>query len=42
MHKGQLGENVKACYEFCNDPMKIMHFHYKIRMNDDDRIKMLK
>jgi len=24
MHKGQEGKNVKACYEFVNDPMKII------------------
>ncbi len=24
MHKGQKGVNVKACFEFGNDPMKIM------------------
>jgi hypothetical protein len=38
MHKGKEGANVKACYEFDNDPMK-MFFEYKTRMKVDHRIK---
>ncbi len=32
MHKGQKGANVKACFEFGNDPMKIMCFKHKTKM----------
>ena len=42
MHKRQEGANVKACYEFCNDPMKIMCFKHEIIMKINDRIMMLK
>jgi hypothetical protein len=37
-----IGRKCEACYEFCNDPMKIIHFNDKIRMKVDNRIKMLK
>jgi hypothetical protein len=29
MHKKQEAVNVKACYEFCNDPMKMCFKFYK-------------
>jgi hypothetical protein len=35
MPKGQEGKNVKACYEFVNDPMKIMCFEHKTKMKVD-------
>jgi len=37
MHKRQEGANVKACYEFGNDPMKIMCFEHKTRMMVDHK-----
>ncbi len=36
MHKGQKGTNVKACYEFSNDSMK-MCFEHKTRMKIDHK-----
>jgi hypothetical protein len=42
MHKGQEGQNVRAHYEFSNNPMKIMCFKHKTRMKVDHRIKILK
>jgi hypothetical protein len=38
MHKEKEGTNVKACYEFDDDPMK-MCFEHKTRMKVDHRIK---
>ncbi len=38
MHKRQEGANVKAHYNFGNDPMKIC-FKHKIRMKVDHKIK---
>jgi hypothetical protein len=38
MHKGQEGTNVKAHYEFGNDPMK-MCFKHKTRIRVDHKIK---
>ncbi len=35
MHKGQEGKNVKACYEFVDDPMKIICFEQKTKMKAD-------
>jgi hypothetical protein len=38
MHNGQEGANVKAHYEFGNNPMKLMCFKHKTRMKADHRI----
>jgi hypothetical protein len=40
--KGKREQNVKAYYEFGNDPMKIMCFKHKIRMKVNRKIKRLK
>jgi hypothetical protein len=42
MQKGQHGDNVKAHYEFGNDPLKIMCFKQRTRMKVDHRIEILK
>jgi hypothetical protein len=41
MHQGQERENVKACYEFGNDSIK-MCFKHKARMKVDHTIKDIK
>ncbi len=35
-------QNVKTCYEFGNDPMKIMYFKHKIKMKVNCKINKLK
>jgi hypothetical protein len=35
MHKGQEGKNVRACYEFVDDPMKIICSKLKTKMKVD-------
>jgi hypothetical protein len=40
MHKAQEGANVKALYDFGNDPMKNC-FKQKIRMKVDHKLKIL-
>jgi len=42
MHKGQERTNVKTCYEFGDDPMKITQFKNKTKMNVDHKIRILK